>query len=106
MAMLALVYTTLPDRETAMRIARSLIERRLVACANLTEITSVYAWQGAVEEGSEIGALFKTRSDLVKQVIAALEADHPYDVPAILSWQAADSADATQAWLQNETGGT
>ncbi len=42
-----LVITNAPDRETALKIARELVERRLAACVNvLGECGSIYRWQG------------------------------------------------------------
>src|SRR3546814_12850266 len=56
------VYITASNAEEARRIGRSLVEARLAACANVHErITSIYWWEGAVQEGEEAVLVAKTR---------------------------------------------
>src|SRR5215212_5362114 len=58
-----LVFTNLPDREAALKLARGLVERRLAACVNVLDgCTSVYHWKGEVEEATEVPVLVKTRN--------------------------------------------
>ena len=57
------VYATFGSDEEARRIARTLVEERLAACANiLAPCHSIYRWQGKIEEAAEVPALFKTRA--------------------------------------------
>ena len=67
------------------KVASALIEKRLVACANLVpHVESIYRWEGEIETDKEVKVLLKTKSDLVEKVIAYVEAHASYDVPAIL----------------------
>lgn len=98
------VYATFADEEEARRISRTLVEERLAACANiLGACHSIYRWQGAVEEASEVAALFKTRADRAEALIARLAALHGYDVPAAVVWPIADALDAYAHWVREET---
>ena len=66
-----MIYVTASTRDEAMSIARTLVAERLVACANvLGEATSVYQWQGKVEEAQEIVLIAKTRRDLADRALA------------------------------------
>ena len=79
------VYATFPDEVTANTIARVLLDKRLIACANIqAPMTSIYMWQGKREEGTEVAAFFKTRRRLAPALIAAARALHPYTVPCFL----------------------
>lgn len=99
-----LVYTTFPDEATARSIARALVERKLAACVNLLPgMTSVYAWEGAIEEAGEIVGIVKTRKERAEAVSAAIRELHPYDTPAIL-FLPAGADGATWTWLQDGTG--
>ena len=72
---------TAPDEETAKRIARALVERRLVACVNIVPgLTSVYHWAGALQEDSEVLLICKTIVARLEAIEAALRELHPYDV--------------------------
>ena len=84
---IVIVYTTLPDPETAERIGRDLVERGLTACANiLPGMVSLYSWEGALERSSEAVLLLKTLADRAVEVREAVAALHPYDCPCILVW--------------------
>jgi len=83
---LLLMLSTLPDRETAAAIARTLVEQRLAACVSLLpQITSFYEWQGRLEQEQETLLLIKTTKQNYQAVEAALRANHPYELPEILA---------------------
>jgi hypothetical protein len=43
------IVTTVPDEESAQRIARALVEARLAACVQVAgPVESVYRWQGQI----------------------------------------------------------
>jgi periplasmic divalent cation tolerance protein len=97
------VYAVFASDEEARRIARVLVEERLAACANiLGSCHSIYRWQGKIEEAEEVAALFKTRMDRARSLIARLGALHSYEVPAAVVWPIAESLDAYARWLDSE----
>lgn len=98
---LASVYVTCPDEATAKRIARALLERKLVACANLFPIASLYVWEGALREDPEVAMLLKTRRSIVQAVIAAVEELHPYDVPCAVAFEVGAAAAGYAAWVED-----
>ncbi len=99
------ILITCPDRACALAIARALVSERLAACANIGgDITSIYRWQGTIEEASEVTLLLKTRAGLFEQVAARVRALHPYDVPCIFATEIAAIDHAYVAWLEAETG--
>ena len=81
-----MVITNAPDRDTALKIAHALIERRLAACVNiLAECTSVYRWHGKLETTTEVPLLVKTRAEIYDEVEAAIKSLHPYELPEIVA---------------------
>jgi periplasmic divalent cation tolerance protein len=100
-----LVYTTFPDAETALAVGEALVRARLAACINVIPgMRSVYAWKGAVEHGSEVVAIVKSREGLAEAVAAELKARHPYETPIILHLAIAEADADTTAWILAETG--
>jgi periplasmic divalent cation tolerance protein len=98
------VYATFASDEEARGIARTLVEERLAACANiLGPIHSIYRWQGRIEEAGEVAALFKTTAAGAEALIARLAEFHSYDVPAAVVWPIADALTAYAAWVREET---
>lgn len=103
MSQIVTVYATFADEEEAARIARTLVEERLAACANiLGPIRSIYRWQGKIEDGAEVAALFKTRADSAEALMARLAALHSFDVPAAVVWPIANGLPAYADWVVSE----
>ena len=99
-----LMLTNVPDVDVARRIARALVEQRLAACVNiLPGVESVYQWQGAVEEATEIILLVKTVAARYAEVEAAIKALHPYDVPEVIALPVTAGLPAYMNWMEQET---
>ena len=104
---IATVYATFPSDEEAARIARILVEERLAACANiLGPCRSIYRWQGRIEDGAEVAALFKTDAAKADALIGRLAELHSYDLPAATVWPIAASTPGFAKWVLDETGGS
>jgi periplasmic divalent cation tolerance protein len=100
MADALLVTTTLPDASSARAMARHLVEAGLAACVQqLPAIASVYRWDGAVEEASEVLLLIKTTPAAYDAVQDAIAARHPYELPQILAFDAATGFPPYLRWL-------
>jgi periplasmic divalent cation tolerance protein len=85
-------------------LARELVERRLAACVNIVPaVTSIYRWQGRVDEDGEQLLVIKTVDANVDDLRAALFALHPYDVPEFVVLPIASTSDAYGAWLLEST---
>lgn len=81
-----MVYITTATKDEALAIGRELVERRLVACANvLPGMRSIYCWKGELHEESEAVLIVKTAADRVEAVTEAVKALHPYECPCIVS---------------------
>ena len=77
------VVTTIGSIDQAQSMARSLVERKLAACAQISEIESFYTWNDAVQNDKEYRILFKTVSERYVAVEAAIRELHTYELPAI-----------------------
>jgi periplasmic divalent cation tolerance protein len=100
------VYATFADQEEAARIARTLVEERLAACANiLGACRSIYRWHGTIEEADEVAVLFKTIAGAADALIARLTELHSYDVPAAVAWPIETALDPYRRWIEEEVRG-
>jgi periplasmic divalent cation tolerance protein len=95
-----LIVTTVASAEDAQRLARTLVQEGLCACAQIERIDSVYRWQGEVVEEPEWRMLFKTASDRYAQVQQRLSELHPYELPAIYSLRPEQALPAFADWVQ------
>lgn len=99
-----MLYVTAASKDEALRIGRTLVTERLVACANvLPGMQSIYRWQGAVEEAEETVLIAKTRKDLAEAAIARIEVLHSYDVPCAVVYDVTGGLPAYLDWIDDST---
>ena len=94
------VYTTVATQEEARRMARALVERHLVACAQITPVESFYAWDGVVQHDSECRLMLKTTQSQYAAVEAAVRELHTYALPAIHAERVVQAEPAYAAWVR------
>ncbi len=100
----ATVYVTAGSLDEAKLIARTVIGERLAACANILEnVISVFNWDGAVKEESEVAMILKTRRDLVTALAARIEQIHSYECPCITAHDIVAGHGGFLGWITSET---
>lgn len=98
------VYVTAPSKQLAIELGRSLVYARLAACANVIEgMTSVYWWQGEINQDSEVVLILKTRHEHVAALTRAIKAKHPYDCPCVVALPIVEGNPDYLQWLHDET---
>ncbi len=99
-----LIYTTFGTLDEAHAVGHGIVEAGLAACVNiLPGMTSIYRWQGNVETGAEILAIFKTRAALADAVVAEIKKRHSYTTPAVIVLPVAGGNPDFLAWIEAET---
>lgn len=99
-----LLYVTAATRDDALRIARTLVQERLIACGNVIDgATSVYWWQGKVEETREAVLIAKTDARNVEQVTARVLELHAYENPAVVAVPIAGGSRDYLNWVERES---
>ncbi len=99
----AIVLTTCANYADATSIARKLVGAKLAACVNIVpNITSIYRWQGAIEESNEWLLIIKTSDSLVGKLKVELPKIHPYEVPELIAIAIKDCAESYLRWLASE----
>ncbi|HEY1735861.1 MAG TPA: divalent-cation tolerance protein CutA [Methylovirgula sp.] len=99
----AVLLTSLPDRAAAKTMAEALIAKRLAACVQMLPIESVYEWQGAVEEASEILLLCKMKREDYAEAEKLILSRHPYETPEIVLLPIEAGSSAYLAWIDQVT---
>ncbi|MFH0966833.1 MAG: divalent-cation tolerance protein CutA [Methanobacteriota archaeon] len=99
---ICVVYCTAPQDQSA-KIARELLERRLVACVNITPVRSLYRWEGHICDDAEDLLIIKTRPTQLDDLIALIKAIHPYDLPEVIALPVIHGSPEYLDWVMNET---
>lgn len=98
------VTTTTDSRQEAATLAKSAVQERLVACAQLIgPIASTYWWEDEIESAEEWMVMFKTTVPKFQELAGLITDLHSYDTPEIIATPVvAGSADYLR-WVSEQT---
>lgn len=95
--MYQIVLCTCPSMDIAKQLATHLVTEKLAACVNIMpQVTSIYQWQGEIQQDSEFQLIIKTTANNFNALSDAISQLHPYDVPEII---AVDIVNGNQPYL-------
>ena len=98
------VLVTASSEEEAHKIARTVVEAGLVACANiLSPIRSIYIWEHKVTEDTEILMIFKTKRHLFHDLEQAIKRLHSYKLPEIIALPIVMGSEDYLRWITVNT---
>lgn len=100
---MVLMYITNPSREEARKISKKLLEEKLIACANIFPVDSMYRWEGKIAEEPEFVLIAKTTEENFRKAKVLVGNIHPYDVPCILKIPA-EANESYLKWAQGVVG--
>jgi periplasmic divalent cation tolerance protein len=102
-----MIYSTWPDTKTAQKAVEHLLQKKLIACANISQpVTSVYRWKGNVCKENEVQVWMKTGTKNTTRLKAEFLSLHQSETPAFIAL-AIDEQSSHEPfinWLQIETG--
>lgn len=99
------IYVTFRDEQEARKIARHLLEKRLIACANMFPVKSMYRYQGKVAEEAEVAMLAKAPKKNFERIREEVKALHSYEVPCIVSLSVEQKDAEFHKWVGEEAKG-
>lgn len=98
------LFTTLESRDEALALGREAVDARAAACVQVIgPITSVYRWEGEVEETEEFLCLMKVPSEGLERLVQFVRDRHPYDTPELTAVDSAFVDERYLAWARSET---
>ena len=80
---LIMVYITCKDKNEAEKISKLLIGKRLIACANIFPISSIYKWKAKLVKEKETALLAKSTDQKFDKIVAEVKRVHSYKIPCI-----------------------
>ena len=101
-----LIMVTASSREEAEKIVTTLLERKLIACANiLSPVSSRFWWRGEIDSAEEYMIFMKTKRELFDQVADNVKQLHSYEVPEIIALPIVEGAKPYLEWINSNLTG-
>lgn len=95
-----IVVTTTANREEAVKIVNQLLQKRLIACANIVgPVSSLFWWKEKIEGAEEFLVFMKSRGELFKRLSERVRALHSYEVPEVLALPVVKGLPSYFEWL-------
>lgn len=98
---LAIGYITHKNNENAEKLIIHLLNKKLIACANIFPINSFYLWHGKTEKSKEYVSIIKTSHKNWKKLESEVKNIHPYKVPCIIRINAKANKEF-ESWINSE----
>ena len=98
------VLVTCGSEEEALKIAQTLVEERLAACANvISPVRSIYRWEGKIWDEKEWLLIIKTQNHRFGELEKKVKSLHSYSVPEIVSLSIVEGSSSYLNWIQENT---
>lgn len=97
------IISTYPTKKSISIVANELVKNKIVACVNISKISSIYSWKGKLENTSEYIAIFKTVRKNKVLLKKKIKETHPYDVPEIAEIDIVSINKSYLEWLIKST---
>lgn len=98
-----MITTTFDNKEEADKVVNYLLEKRLVSCCQLSNITSSYHWKGKIEHSDEYLLQMKSRKELYKEIENEILKLHSYETPQIICYDIVNGYQGYLDWIEEET---
>ena len=99
-----ILLCTCPDEAVAADLSRHIVEQGLAACVNrFSGVTSVYKWDGEMQEGTEVQLVIKTSESAAGRLIEELNKLHPYELPEIIAVPITAGHGPYLEWIREQT---
>ena len=100
------VLVTAGTEPEARQIAKSLVEKRLVACVNILPVSSLYMWEDELREDHEVLMVIKSTSEVFREkLLVAIQDAHSYDVPELIGMPIVLGSPDYLKWISTQVEG-
>jgi len=100
-----IVLMTASSKDEAEKIAKTLLEERLIACANIiSPVHSLFWWQGKIDTAREHLVIMKTQKALFDRICERVKALHSYQIPEIIALPVTEGLKDYLKWLDESLG--
>lgn len=97
-----LLLLTCSTKEEALKIAKELLEKRLVACTKITSVESNYLWKGNLENSNEVLLVMESHESKFNEIEKVVKSLHSYEQFVLVGFPITQMASGVSNWLNKE----
>ncbi len=94
-------YFTTKDKEEAKKIIMELLQQKLIACANIFPIESLYTWKEELCEETEYAIIAKSTQENYEKIENTVKSLHSYEIPCIVSFPITKGSQEFLSWIMS-----
>ena len=99
------VFVTCQSKKEADSIASSLLNKRLIACANIVPgVKSKFWWNGKIDTAKEFLVILKAERRSFKKIEKEVKRLHSYEVPEIIAIPIIAGSKEYLGWIEEYSG--
>ncbi len=93
------VYVTFASSSEARKVAKALLQKKLIACVNIFPAESMFWWNGKINSKKEAAALMKARGQNFSKIETEIKKMHSYEVPCIVAFECKKNSNDFAEWV-------
>lgn len=97
-----IIFLTCANQKEAQKIAKALLDKKLVACAKTIPITSAFLWKGRRRKAREVLLLLETLLKWFEEIEEVVRKLHSYETPVIFALPVRKTTKEVLEWLRAE----
>jgi periplasmic divalent cation tolerance protein len=98
--MYIVIFITCAGKPEAIKIAKALLTKKLVACVNIVDkLESFFWWKGKIDRAKECLVMAKSTTAKLDKITKAVKSLHSYEVPEIIGLPIAGGNKTYLDWI-------
>lgn len=97
-----IIYCPCKNRTEAKKIAKVLLDKKLIACANILQSDSMYCWENKLCSEKEAVMFLKSKKGNEGKINKEIKKLHSYSLPAIITFNCRSNKEFKQ-WVIKQT---
>jgi len=96
------IYITCKNPKEAEKVAKALLSKKLIGCANILPSVSLYYWKKKLRKKKESILICKTFGEKFSEIERVVKKLHSYEIPLIASLKIEDINSSYLEWLEEQ----
>ncbi len=94
------LFLTCANQTEATRISKALLDKKLIACAKQTSVSSLFYWQGDTDKADEVLLILESSEEKFNQIEQLVKKLHSYDTFVLTAYPIIKASAGVEKWVK------